>query len=407
MAIGSSLAPFERVPYVQAVDTTSATLVWLAAASARDSVQYRESGSPVWRPARVSRDSVFVNGSNGRLLTRRAHLAGLSPGAEVQYEVWGDDRKLGPRIFRTAPRASTRIGGDSVVVLAFGDSGWGSSAQVQLAALMEETDWDLAVHVGDLAYNDGSDRDFTLRHFHIYQGLLTRTPLFPAPGNHDLRADGLEPYRRAFVWPAPSPGALYYTFRWGDIQFIVLDTTNESGAGRQLRNGSGPQIEWLEQTLAAARRDPSVRWLVTTMHHPLYSHATGFSGHGSDEQLQAAVGPLLDRYGVDLVLAGHDHHYERSHPVRAGEPVEPGCGPVYVLTGGGGASRFARSVQRSKLTVSTSTSHQFVRLVVRRAVIQGIALGTQGEVIDQFAVRAYEGPDAGDPRCGPSAADGP
>jgi 3',5'-cyclic AMP phosphodiesterase CpdA len=143
------------------------------------------------------------------------------------------------------------------------------------------------------------------------------------------------------------------------------------------------------------------------MHHPLYSHATGFSGHGSDEQLQAAVGPLLDRYGVDLVLAGHDHHYERSHPVRAGEPVEPGCGPVYVLTGGGGASRFARSVQRSKLTVSTSTSHQFVRLVVRRAVIQGIALGTQGEVIDQFAVRAYEGPDAGDPRCGPSAADGP
>ena len=401
MAIGSSMSPFERLPYVQAVDTASAYVVWLAAASAHDSVRYRERGLPDWRSAVVFRDSVMISGSNARLLTRRARLVGLSPGVEVEYEVWGDDRRVGPLVFRTAPRTSRPAAMDSIVVLAYGDSGWGSPAQVQLAALMEKADWDLAVHVGDIAYYDGSDLDFTLRHFHIYQDLLARTPFFPAPGNHDLRADGAGPYRRAFVWPDPTPGALYYTYKWGDIQFIVLDTTDESGAGAQLRNGTGPQIEWLQQTLAAADQDPSVRWLVTYMHHPLYSHATGFSGHGSDERLQAVVGPLLDRYGVDLVLAGHDHHYERSRPILSGSPVEPGCGPVYVLTGGGGGSQFARAVQRSKLTAATSTSYQFVRLVVRRAVIEGFALDTEGAVIDRFAVRAYEGPGADDPRCGP------
>ena len=106
---------------------------------------------------------------------------------------------------------------------------------------------------------------------------------------------------------------------------------------------------------------------------------------------------------MDLVLAGHDHHYERSYPLLSSTPVEPGCGSVYVLTGGGGASQFARSVERSKLTAATSRTHQYVRLVVRRAVIQGTVVGVDGDVLDRFAVRAFDGERSVDPRCAPPA----
>lgn len=388
MAVGSSMAPFERAPYVQAVDTTSAVVVWLAEETARDSFRYRADGRGTWRVASVEAGEDRIDGTNGRLAVRRARLAGLPPGGRVEYEVWAGDRKIGPIEFGVAPRPAA-MRDDTVFVLAFGDSGWGSPEQVRLAGLMADERWDLAVHVGDIAYNSGSDQDFTLRHFHIYEALLARVPFFPAPGNHDLRAAGTGPYRRAFVWPGLSSEALYYTYRWGDIRFVVLDTTDESGAGPPLRDGSGPQAAWLESTLREASRDPTVRWLVVYMHHPPYSHATGFAGHGSEEELRERLAPYFERYGVDLVLAGHDHHYERSWPIMEGRRVPAGCGPVYMVTGGGGASQFARAVDRSELTARTYLRHHFVRLVFTRAVILGEAIDTDGEAIDRFGVRAF------------------
>ena len=96
---------------------------------------------------------------------------------------------------------------DTIRVLAFGDSGWGSASQVRLARSMASEPWDLAVHVGDIAYHGGSEIDYTERHFAIYRELLARVPFFPSIGNHDVIENGGASYDRAFVWPAPTPGA--------------------------------------------------------------------------------------------------------------------------------------------------------------------------------------------------------
>lgn len=327
---------------------------------------------------------------------RVAALSHLSPASPVDYVVWADGIEVGPVTFHTAPRSHAR---GTVRVLAFGDSGFGSEPQLRLARLMEVREWDLAVHMGDIAYDHGSATEFTRRHFAVYRRLLARIALFPTPGNHDLRTDEGRHYDEAFYWPAPVPGARYYTFRWGDVRFVALDTGSETADVRGLREGRGRQYEWLVATLAEAWRDSTVAWTVVFGHHPVYSHAVGLSGHGPDRDLQRALAPLFDAYGVDLVLAGHDHHYERSRPTRAGRPVPGGCGPVYLVTGGGGASRLARDVAPSALTARISREHHFVALSITPRAIAGVAIGTDGSRLDEFRISPYVGGDGG-PGCG-------
>ena len=100
------------------------------------------------------------------------------------------------------------------------------------------------------------------------------------------------------------------------------------------------------------------------------------------------------------MTAGHDHHYERTWPVLNGRRVEPGCGPVHVLSGGGGASRYARDVQTSSLSAYVRRVYQFVELRIESDRITGQAIDRDGTVIDEFTVLRFAGTEAGTPeRC--------
>ncbi len=381
-------ADVERGPYLQAVTDSSAVVRWRGTEPPpRPSFRYRivrdraGEADTSWTAARVEmrRDA-----------GREARLKGLPAGTSVVYEVVENGRVLGPYRFRTAPPPERP---DSVVrVLAFGDSGWGSREQVTLARRMTGRDRDLALHVGDLAYPSGSARSLTLRHFDVYRKLLAEVPLFPVPGNHDLRTDGGRPYDVAFTWPRDGDGSRkrrYYRFRWGHALFVALDTSTPAQLD-SLQRGEGAQYRWLRTHLRRAGSDSSVRWTVVYMHHPLYSSAGGLSGHGSNRALRDALRPLFEREGVDLVLAGHDHHYERTRPLLNGEPVPPGCGPVYVVTGGGGASRHARTVRESGRTAASSRRYHFLELSLRRNGAQGRAVGLDGRPLDRFRLRTHE-----------------
>lgn len=384
--IRATLAPFERVPYVQAVDTSSAWILWLARSDAADRAEYRLPGEEAWRSAPVDRDTTPIFGANGELRQRSVRLEDLPAGTDVEYRVWAGEALEGPNTFRTAPVAGQA---DTVRVLAFGDSGWGSPGQVRLARLMESESWDLAVHTGDIAYHAGSELDYSERHFAIYRELFARVPFFPSAGNHDLIENGGAAYDRAFVWSAPSPGARYYTFRWGDVQFFSLDTATDGPDGPDVTEGA--QYQWLAAELEAAHEDPTVRWIVTFFHHPLYSHAVGFSGKGPDRKLRAALLPLFDRYGVDLVLSGHDHHYERTPPIRDDEVVEVGCGPTYILTGGGGATFFARSFTKSPFLAAGARTYHYVRLEIVGDAIKVSAIDDSNQTFDEFFAFEYDG----------------
>lgn len=385
--VPSAPAPFARTPYVQNVGVHEATVLWMTDGEAVDSLRFRPSDTAAaWQAAPVT--------DRGRGV-RAARLVGLPADAAVDYEVFGRSTRSGPWTFRTAPEPGTR---DTLRVLLFGDSGWGSEAQILLARGMDRMDWDLAIHVGDIAYYDGSEADFTDRHFRVYSRMLTRIPFFPSVGNHDVRADDGASYDRAFDWPEAMAGTRFYSFHWNSVLFLALDTSSHTEDVRGLSEGRGRQYEWLEQTLAAAQTDPTVKWVVVFGHHPPYSHAVGISGHGPSYGIRSNLPPLFDRYGVDLMAAGHDHHYERSVAVRDRRPVPDGCGPVYIVQGAGGASRYARDVRSSPISAFASRDYSFTELLFVGDRLYGRTIGADGATQDEFTIRPYAGPEA--PGCG-------
>lgn len=381
--------PFERSPYLQQVDSSFATILWMTDGLHPDTLYYRVGAE--------GSEWLAVPGSQHRRRSRVAGLGPVPPGSRVEYRVAAAGVRMGPYAFVTAPKPSAE---ETVRLLMFGDSGWGGEEQVRLAAHMRLREWDLAIHTGDLAYDDASERELTRRHFHVYGDLLAAVPFFPAIGNHDVRADGGASYEDAFAWRPPRPAARYYAFRWGAVQFVALDTSSPHDDTRGLREGTGRQYDWLKATLRAAAADSAVRWTVVYGHHPTYSHALGVSGHGSDRGLRKHLAPLYERYGVDLVVAGHDHHYERMHPIREGRPVSPGCGPVYVVTGGGGASRYARDVQGSSLVVRHSRAYHFVAVRITADGLAGEAIDDAGRIVDTFLIPPFSSSPA-DEACGP------
>lgn len=385
--IGPAPAPFVRLPYLQDVEPDRIAVRWRTEPDAASRLAWRRAGDSAWRPAPIEEGPAAGD--------RRAVLEGLAGSAAVEYRVTADGVTAGPHRFGPAP-PDTSAG--PVRALAFGDSGWGSDAQVALAHRMEEAmadhGWDVAVHVGDVAYPDGSERDLTVRHFRVYADLLARVPFRPVPGNHDVRAAGGAPYDRAFG-PPDRPDRRYWRHRRGQVLFVGLDTS--TGAARDsLARREGAQWRWLEATLGEAAGDSTVAWTVAVIHYPLYSRGAGVAGHGGSEELREALEPLFLRRGVDLVLAGHEHHYERSHPIRRGRRVEPGCGPVHLLTGGGGAARFARSVAPGGHAARVSRSHHFVGLELWPGHGTGRVVDPEGRVIDRFRLVPYE---PGRPSC--------
>jgi Calcineurin-like phosphoesterase/Purple acid Phosphatase, N-terminal domain len=173
-------------------------------------------------------------------------------------------------------------------------------------------------------------------------------PWMPCPGNHEIEFNngpqGFNSYLTRFSLPSNGSAfcGLWYHFRVGSALFISLSADDviyqDSGAfvagpaplqpspstgnapiepGTSLYihgYSNGEQTRWLEKTLADASKDNSIDWIIVQMHQDALSSSK--NGNGSDKGIRENWLPLFDRYGVDLVLCGHDHDYERSWPVR-------------------------------------------------------------------------------------------
>ena len=164
--------------------------------------------------------------------------------------------------------------------------------------------------LGDNAYGVGADSEYQSAVFETYRKLLPNTPLWSTIGNHETYTPSI-PYFDIFTFPtAGEAGGLasgterYYSFDFGNVHFICLDSMTSS------RAPGSPMLNWLDADLASTNQ----RWLIAFWHHPPYSHAS----HDSDYEfelieMRANVVPILESHGVDLVLAGHSHSYERSY----------------------------------------------------------------------------------------------
>jgi hypothetical protein len=288
--------------------------------------------------------------------TYHARVDGLRPGATYGYAVTADNdvNATDPfsATFTTAPagRAAFRF-------TSFGDLAAPGQERAAYAVGAVETFQPL-FHLlnGDLADADPApdapgptSREQVWRDFgNNVQASAANRPWLPVPGDHELAAgneeQGLASYLTRYTLPSNGVDGLegrWYAFRVGTALFVCLSgddvaccaaglppaalapspaeppagdppVTAPIFAGRGYSGGA--QTRWLESTMAAARADASIDWIVVQLHQCACSSAP--AGNGSDLGVRREWLPLFDTYEVDLVLSGHDHGYERSFPVR-------------------------------------------------------------------------------------------
>ncbi len=223
-----------------------------------------------------------------------------------------------------SPAVETRIAfaGDT-------GTGPGSAIDATVQTMVEQDEqrhYDALVLLGDLIYPEGDGGEVDSSVTGVFAPVTGRgTQLLPVLGNHDYmsgeQGDILAQLDRDTTWYAQDVGL---------ARIIVLDTE---------RVDDPTQTTWLADTLATPTK---AAWTIVAMHKPAYS--AGY--HGSDEEIQQAWVPLFEKYDVPLVMAGHDHDYQRSIPIN---------GVTYVVTGGAAT---LRPTGREDFTeVSTSTLH--------------------------------------------------
>lgn len=350
----------DRGPYLQLGSDSGATLRWRTEVPTAAHVEY---GTDPEGPFQTFDDPALR-------LDHGVALAGLEPETRYHYTVGTDLETLGGGTFTTAPPPGVPR---PFRVWVTGDTG---TADAGAAAVRDA--WtafnggappDLWLLLGDIAYPHGADPEYGAALFDMYADILRATFAWPTLGNHDAALSTgptSGPYFDAFSLPvaAESGGVAsgteaYYSFDYANVHFVVLDSQGS------LRTPQGPMLTWLANDLAATTRD----WIVALWHHPPYSDGS----HDSDTEIELIemrenALPILEDHGVDLVLCGHSHAYERSflldghygdsqtfdlgtHALDAGNgvPQEDGAygksaggptpheGTVYLVTGSGGS----------------------------------------------------------------------
>jgi acid phosphatase type 7 len=240
---GSPFAGFEldltRAPYLQRVGPTGTRVMWTAEAQLPRSVRVGPAGTAEMLSDGVLATAEVDGATPGDGLNEyEAVIDNLQPDTIYCYSLYADEAPmLAPAGFRTAPAAGS---GSKVSFAAFGDSGSGSGDQMAIADQLQTVPLRLMIHTGDIAYESGTMNQFEDYYFSVYAPLLKSFAMFPAIGNHDESSI----YEQVFDLPWAERGHNWYSFDYGDVHFVALDT-NEIGPA---------QAAWLESDLAATER---------------------------------------------------------------------------------------------------------------------------------------------------------
>ena len=330
--VASADAELERGPYLQLGTPSSMIVRWRTDGFTDTKLSY---GS-----APDSLDTTIE--MSALTAEHEVQITGLDSNTRYYYEIGDSDTVLAggdaDHYFKTSPPP----GADGPIrIWVIGDSGEcavADQACVDATAVMDEyLEWtqdndgrlaDIILMLGDNAYTDGTDTQYTRGLFEVYTKVLRNHVLWPVPGNHEFGASDSPtqsgPYYEAFSLPkAAEAGGLatgteaYYSFDYGNVHFVALDShdTDRSAPTLPMRNicvergNPGAMYNWLCEDLAATTQD----FILSFWHHPPYTKGS----HDSDSESQLfemreRFVPVFERYGGDLNLTGHSHSYERS-----------------------------------------------------------------------------------------------
>lgn len=297
-----------RGPYLNMADDTGIVVRWRSSQAVAGRVRYGpDTGSLTQFADEAAPTTEHI-----------VALSGLVPGTRYYYSIGSASDVLAggdaTHTFRATPASA-----EPVRIWVLGDAGRANSNQAAVRDAYQT--WtgarmpDLCLMLGDNAYYSGTDAEYQAAVFDMYPSFLRRVPLWSCLGNHD--ADGgstsptaIFPYFDMFTFPTagecggvPSGTERYFSFDHANIHIVSLDSQTSD------RSPSGAMAQWLATDLASTTKT----WIIALFHHPPYSKGS----HDSDTESQLVemrqnFGPILEAGGVDLVLVGHSHSYERT-----------------------------------------------------------------------------------------------
>lgn len=437
---------FARAPYLQLATPNSIVVVWRSETEIEPVVRYGRSVTALDQQVPVNmivtRVALTTNKADLKVLEEKrpeilrlpklhsapvglfqyeARITGLNPSSRYYYAIFDGKRRLTEADdsyhFNTHPPVGEARPTRMWIV---GDSGTGREPQHNVHTSTIE--WlkqdgrpmDLYLHLGDMAYQRGRDVEFQTRFFEMYEPTLRNVVCWPTMGNHEggtsKGTNGIGPYYDAYVCPTrgeaggvPTGTEAYYSFDYGRIHFICLDSHDLD------RKPTGLMARWLKLDMERTKAD----WIVAFFHHPPYTKGT----HDSDREKQLIemrqhIMPILESGGVDLVLTGHSHVYERSMLIdgayatptvaegvvlddaegdpRTGEPyrksagLTPNSGNIQIVAGHGGTTVGRKGT--IPFMRKTIVEHGSVIIDVDGDTMKGTMINKFGEVRDVFAV---------------------
>ncbi len=404
-----------RGPYLQQGTPSSMIVRWHTDSNVSSYLEY---GTSLEKMSRVG---------EGRTQSREheVHISSLKPQTRYYYRIMAKGGRVlvggdGAHHFVTSP-----TGGDEPFrVWVIGDSGTSgllpSGQDFRQVSVRDEFlkrypvgSFQLFMMLGDNAYDIGTDAQYQQGVFIPYQEVLRSTVLWPTQGNHDYATNAYYPVfslpERGEGGGVPSGTEYYYSFNYGNVHFISLN----SEVNRPVfRDG---MLSWLRQDLAENRSE----WTVAFWHHPPYSKGSHNSDSPSASQgrltwMRENVVPILEAGGIDLVLTGHSHSYERTPLInrhygvsstfsdknivasaqnqdgkdvyvkeRAGRV--PHSGTVYVGAGNGG--QLHPGPLNHPAMVRSLNKLGSMSLSFDANVLEGMMIGADGAIEDTFSIR--------------------
>ncbi|MBM3846148.1 MAG: metallophosphoesterase family protein [Verrucomicrobia bacterium] len=407
-----------RGPYLQQGTPTTMTVRWRTDLPTASVVLYGQDPDLLFE----------ITGSLQPVTEHIVTVTGLEPDQLYYYSVGSLSETLAQGTetrFRTSPLpGSTR----PIRIWAIGDCGtFGLGGENQAGvrdayyAHPRSHATDVWLALGDNAYFRGEDHEYQLRFFNVYHRIMRNTVLWSTLGNHETYSQlnrGVLPYFDMFTFPtrAEAGGVAsgtenYYSFDYGNVHFICVDSEIAN------RRNPAAMLQWLRSDLEANTAD----WTIAFWHTPPYS----MGSHHSDWEsalawMREEVVPILEAHGVDLVLSGHSHIYERSYLLHGhyedsttltsemildrgdGRPGGSGAyhkltsgprankGAVYVVAGSSGWATF-RTGFHPAMYYDALTRGSLV-LDVNGLELKAQFLTEQGTIDDHFTIRKLEGP---------------
>ncbi|HZS39828.1 MAG TPA: metallophosphoesterase family protein [Polyangia bacterium] len=302
------------------------------------------------------------------------HLCGLTPDTLYSYRVGGvgadGTQAFSPvYTFRTAPDRAASPSAE-VVMLVLGDtrdgySQWGA----ELTAAAAANSPDVILFSGD-AISLGPVQEDWDTWFNAAESVLHSTPMIYAHGNHDVNSVN---FFSQLAQPADEQN---FYVDYGPVHLAVANDTPQVPSDLQ-----GANTQLLDADLAAGAGAP---WLMMMHHKPMWTAASG--PHPEDQlPVRMAFQPVVDKYKVDLVLAGHDHDYERTKPMRGTVTGQTAAdGTIYVVAGSAGAPLYPSGT--NFWTATSESTFNYVVLRVHAGLLRATAFRGDGTMLDSFMI---------------------